>query len=302
MYKRLIHILLLIALPSTLLAQELNVNLTVNTDAIQTTVNRDKAIYKNMQNAFTEFLNGRTWTKDNYDPHERIEVNIVINITAQPAFNVFTANAQVLVSRPVYGAAYQSILMNYLDKNFDFDYRESQPMEYNDNAFTNNITSLLAYYAYIAIGLDYDSYKEKGGTRFFEKALNVVNNAQQSGRSGWKPSESTTNRFWMADNLNSQQLLKFREGYYNYHRKGLDQLINDPKSSQEEIFSFLKDIIKIRQTVPVSILIDNFFDSKVLEIANIYSEGDMEFRQEVFEILRNLDPTNNGKYQKIIGK
>ncbi len=302
MLKQIINTVFLSFLSCIALAQELNVTVNINTDALQVTANRDKKIYENMQVAFSEFLNTRTWTKDHFESHERIEVQLMISITAQPTLNVFSANAQIVASRPVYGAAYQSILINYIDKNFDFVYRENQPMEYNDNAYTNNITSLLAYYAYIVIGLDYDSFSEKGGTRYFEKALNVVNNSQQAGNLGWRASENTVNRFWLADNLNSQQLLKFREGFYKYHRLGMDQIITTPKDCQKVIFEFFKDVKRIRQTVPVSILLDNFFDSKKSEIANIFSEGDMDFRQQVFNILTDLDPTNRQKYLKIIGK
>ena len=179
-----IVILLIFAFSTTaLFGQELNFKVVINAEQVQTT---DRAIFLDMERAFANFLNTRKWTNDSYKNYEKIKGTLFLNITKMPSIGNFTANAQITSARPVYNTNYESVLLNFADREWEFEYTESLPLEYNDNAYISNLTSMLAFYAYIVLGMDYDSYAEMGGTPYFQKALTVVNNAQPSNRPGWQ--------------------------------------------------------------------------------------------------------------------
>jgi hypothetical protein len=165
------------------LAQELNFKVIVNADQIQTT---DRTIFKDMERSFANFLNTRKWTNDSYKNYEKINGTIFLNITKMPSIGNFAANAQITAARPVYNTNYETVLLNFADREVEFEYVESFPLEYNDNTYISNLTSILAFYAYIVLGMDYDSFSELGGTPHFQKALTVVNNAQPANRPGWQ--------------------------------------------------------------------------------------------------------------------
>lgn len=298
--KYLLYVVLF-GLSFTSWAQELECTVLINKDAMTNNIASNNAsIYKEMQNAFESFLNARKWTTDDFEDREKIKCTITINLTSQPQVGNFYASAQITASRPVYGVNYESLTLNYFDKNFNFQYLEGQPMEYNENAYTNNLTHLLAFYAYIMIGVDYDSFSDKGGTQYFQKAQNIVNNAQQTNAPGWKSSESTLNKFWLADNFNDQRLLPFRTVFYNYHKKGLDILATDPLKAQKEIIDGLKVIEKIRVIMTTSVVLTTYFNSKFVEIVNIYSEGSDEIKKEAYNWLLKVDATHNNQYIQII--
>lgn len=278
------------------IAQELNCMVSINAAQVATS---DRAVFKDMKNAFEQFMNGRKWTNDTYKQHEKINCNLLINITKMPAIGSFAASVQIRSARPVYNTNYASQVFNFADKEWIFEYIESQPLEYNDNTYTNNLTSLLAFYAYIIIGMDYDSFSELGGTPYFQKALAVVNNAQQSPREGWKSMESTRNRYWLQENLNNPQMTDLRKAVYSYHRLGMDIFDKNPDQGRQVILNGLKDIRKIREINPGAILLVSFFDAKAKEITNIFSSGNIQIRRQVYDIVTVIDPSNR-MYDKII--
>jgi hypothetical protein len=279
-------------------AQELNCVVTINVGPkVRTT---DLAVFNDMKNAFQIFLNTRKWTSDAYLLHEKINCSILININDMPAIGIFSASVQVQSARPVYNSNYNSLIFNFADRDWEFDYLESQPLEFNDNIYTSNITSMLAFYAYIIIGMDYDSFSEMGGTLHFQRALQVVNNAQNSNRPGWQAMGSNRNRYWLVENLINSQFSDIRKSYYSYHRLALDTFDKNPDQSREIILKGLKDVKKARDINPNAIAVVSFFDAKSKELANLFSSGLMPIRKEAYDLITTMDPTNQGAYEAIL--
>ncbi len=290
--------ILLLFLPLALLSQELNTKVIVNADQVQTS---DRSVFRDMEAAFAQFLNTRKWTNDTYKVHERINCNILITINRMPSIGNFAATVQVQSGRPVYNTNYETVVFNFADRDWEFDYIESQPLEYNDNVYISNLTAMLAFYAYIIIGFDYDSFSELGGNLHFQKALQIVNNAQQVNRPGWQPLGSNRNRYWLIENITNAQMVDIRKAIYQYHRNGLDIFEKNPEQSRETILKCLRDIKKIRDINPNAILVISFFDAKATELANIFSDGNLNVRREAYEIIVTIDPAKRNNYQKIIG-
>ena len=282
--------------PFTARSQELNCKVTINADQIQTS---DRNVFKDMERAIATFLNTRKWTSDTYKIHERINCSIFLNISKMPSIGVFSASAQITVARPVYNSNYESVLLNFADRDWEFEYIESQPMEYNDNTYLNNLTSMLAYYAYVILAMDYDSFSELGGNPFVQKALILVNNAQASNRPGWAALGSTRSRYSLLENLNNPQMTDLRKNTFNYHRIALDTFDKTPDKSRDKILEVLKNIKRIWTIYPNSILIISFFDTKSAELTKIFSEGSLNIKREAFDILTTVDPKRN-IYQSII--
>jgi hypothetical protein len=278
------------------LSQELNCKVTINADQIQTS---DRTVFKDMERAIATFLNTRKWTSDTYKINERINCGIFLNIGKMPSIGVFSASAQITVARPVYNSNYETVLLNFADRDWEFEYIESQPMEYNDNTYLNNLTSMLAFYAYIILAMDYDSFGELGGNPYVQKALIVANNAQSSNRPGWIAQGSTRSRYSLLADLNNPQMADLRKNTYNYHRLALDTFDKDPDQSRSKILDVLKNVKKIWTIYPSSILVISFFDTKSIELAKIFSQGSLNIRREAYDILTALDPKRN-VYQSII--
>ncbi len=280
-------------------AQELNCNVVVNVGPqVETT---ERRVFTDMETAFFNFLNSRRWTDDVFTNDEKINCNLIITIESRPTVGNFTASVQIQSSRPVFNTNYESLVFNFADRDWQFEYVESQPLEFNDNNYTSNITSMLAFYAYVIIGLDYDSFEKLGGTPYFQKAQQTVNNTQQANRPGWSQFEGNfRNRFWLSENLNSQQLIAAREALYKYHRLALDKFSENPEVSRTLILEVLRELQQAQRRKPNSILVISFFDAKNGELASMFSQGNIQVRREAYEIAKQLDPSNTTKYEAII--
>lgn len=276
-------------------SQELNCVVTVATPQIQSS---DKKIYETMQAAIYEFMNSKKWTSYTYATEERIECTILITISNRSA-DVFTSTIQVQSRRPIYKSSYNSVMLNLIDKDFQFNYIEYQPLEFNENAFSSNLTSVLAYYAYMIIGFDFDSYSLNGGTPFFDKAQTIVNNAQNAAESGWKSFENQKNRYWFIENIFNTNYTGIRECIYNYHRKGLDLMTENTASARTAITSGLEKLQMVHKNKPGSYLMQVFFNSKADEIVNIYSNASPMEKTKVAAICKEIDPTSANKYNQI---
>lgn len=290
-------VVLLLFSQQMLLAQELKCNVVINDQRIETS---DRQIFKEMQNSIANFMNNRRWTTDTYTPEERINCNLVITLTESPSIGNYKATVQVQSSRPIYGSSYESLLLNYVDKDWEFDYALAQPMDFNENAFTSRLTSLLAFYAYIIIGYDADTFSKLGGKQFYAKAQIIANNAQQNQGRGWQAFDGTTNRYWLLENLQNQQLLPFREGIYNYHRLGLDNFIKDSNQARVHTLDLLNKIKGVLAQKPMTVLINNFFDSKSNELISIFTQATPQEKQQAFNLLSQLDPTKTEQYEKLL--
>ncbi len=293
---RLIPIVLFFVISIGALSQELNCKVTINADQIQTT---DRSVFKDMERAFANFLNSRKWSTDNYKNYEKINCNIFLNINKMPSIGNFVANVQITSARPIYNTNYETVLFNFADREWEFEYIESQPLEYNDNTYITNLTSMLAFYAYIIIGMDYDSFSEMGGTPHFQKALAVVNNAQPSNRAGWQALGSNRNRYSLITDINNLQMADLRRNTYRYHRLALDNFDKTPDQSRDIILEVLKNVKKVWTIYPNGIFVISFFDSKASELVHVFSDGNLPVRREAFDILTAIDSKRN-IYQKII--
>lgn len=298
MYRFLIGFLFILISTHQIIGQELNCQVVVNDERAQTS---DRQVFRDMEQAFARFMNDRKWTNDNYLPDERIDCNMAITIESMPAIGFYNATVQIQSSRPVYNTSYSSLIFNFADRDWQIEYVESTPLDFGDNVFTSNLTSMLAFYAYIIIGLDNDTFEEFGGEEQFKKALDIVNLAQQSDRPGWQAFQSNRNRYWLSENLTNQDLRPVRKGLYTYHRLAMDQFETKQDESRVLIVSVLKDIEAANRNIPNSILKISFFDAKKNELAKIFEKGNPATKREAYNILVNLDPSNTEKYRSIIG-
>jgi len=303
--KFIFSIVMFIFCATNLMAQELKCTVLISTEQLKTTATGsylDKTYITEIQNSITQFITSSSnkWTNDRFKENEKIICNITINITESPAQYSYKANAQIQCSRPVYGTSYESLLLNYVDQNFDFIYQPGQQMSYNDNSFSDNLTALCAFYSYMFLGFDYDSFSKLGGNPYFEKAQKIVNGAQQSSETGWQAFQNQQNRYWLVENVNNAQMQPIREGSYTYHRLALDEFSKDPAAARTKVLDVLGKIKKVNDLKPATILIRAFFNAKEYELIGMFSEGTSDEKQKAYDILRTVDPTKASKYEKII--
>jgi len=295
--KRYFLIFLLIC-PTMLGAQELNARLQILAPAVP---NIDKRNIEVLQTNIREFLNSNKWTTESYAPQERIECNFVITITEWDGNSAYRAEAQLQSSRPVYGTSYNSTLLNLSDKDFDFNYTEGQPLDFSDQNFISNLTSLLGFYAYTIIGLDKDSFSHLGGTSYFRKALNVLNNAQTAGNKGWKAVDGLRNRYWLNENLLNKGFEELRNFIYDYHYNGLDRLQDNPARGVKKMLNQLSGLKTMDKQKIGSIFPNFYFASKADEVVNIFSipTGDPADAIKAYNLLSEVDPANLNKYETL---
>jgi hypothetical protein len=259
----------------------------------------EKQIFEQLQKSIFEFMNNTRWTKDNFTVNERIDCSVLINVTQKLSADDYMATIQIQSRRPVYKSSYFSPTVNYIDENFVFKYQQFQQLEFNLNTFQNNITSVLAYYAYIIIGNDYDTYSNLGGTEYFQKAQLIVTNAQSAAESGWKSFESQKNRYWIVENALQPVFQPIRECMYKYHRLGLDIMFDKADDGRKEILKSIDLLSGVYKNRPASFAMELFFDAKVTEVVNIFSKGNPDEKTKAVEILTTVDPANSNKYFKI---
>jgi hypothetical protein len=282
-----------------LFSQELNCQVSVVSPQIQGTT--EKQIFEQLQKSIFEFMNNTKWTKDNFTTSERIDCSILINVTQKAGTDDYRATIQIQARRPVFKSSYFSPTFNYIDENFAFRYQQFQQLEFNLNTFSNNITSVLAYYAYVIIAHDYDTYSNLGGTEYFQKAQLVVSNAQSAAESGWKSFESNKNRYWIVENALQPVFQPIRECMYKYHRLGLDIMNEKPDEGRKEILKSTDLLLGVYKNRPASFIMELFFDAKTDELVNIFTKGFPDEKAKIVETLTTVDPANSTKYFKIQG-
>ena len=278
-------------------SQELNCKVQVVSQQIQGS--DAKRIFDNMSKQVFDFMNNTKWTKDNFTLNERIECNIQINVTEKLSTDEYKGTISVVSSRPVFKTSLNSTVFNYMDQNFVFKYVEFQPFEFNMNSFQNNLTSVLAFYAYMIIGFDYDTFSNMGGTEYFQKAQIIVANAQSANEPGWKAFESNKNRYWLVENLLTPVFQPIRETLYKYHRLGFDIMVDKTEEGRSKITDALMGLQNVHKARPSSFNMQIFFNAKADEVVNIYCKGTSEEKSKIIELLNNIDPANTNKYSKI---
>lgn len=279
---------------SILSAQDLNARVQILAPQIS---NSNKRILDILSTNIKDFLNGRRWSADALQPQERIDCNFVITITDWDGSSNFKAEAQIQSSRPVYNSTYSSTLLNITDRDFGFTYSEGQALDFSEQNYITNLSSLLAFYAYIITGMDYDTFSRFGGTPYFQKAQTVLNNAQISPNTGWKAIENLRNRFWLIENLTNKSYNPIRETLYTYHREGLDVMAENQSKGRKAVLSVLPQLQKIDKQKQGSVLYQVFFTAKSNEIVSILSAADQQDRIKAFNVLSQVDPANSLKYE-----
>jgi len=280
-------------------SQELNCQISISTAQIEGT---DKRVFETLQNALYEFLNNRKWSGFSLTYEERIECSMLLTINERLGGDEYKATLNVVLRRPVFNTAYNTVLLNYIDKDFQFRYSEYQPLDYSDGAFTSNLTSVFAFYSYMVLGLYFDSFSPYGGSAFYEKAQTAVNAAQSAPETGWKAYEGTHNRYWMVENIQNSANSSLRDFLYNYNRQGLDAMYDKLEQGRASITESLNFLQKIYNAKPDLFLLQLMLDAKRDEIVNIYSDQRVPpiDKTNVVNLLREIDPANSSKYQSIL--
>jgi hypothetical protein len=278
------------------LSQELRCNISVSAQKIQ---GANQNLFRTMQSDLYEFMNNRKWTDHVYSYDEKIKCNIMIRLDEQVSADQFRGSIQVQLKRPVFNSSYETTILNIKDNDFHCRYVEFQPLEYNETSNRDNLTNVLAYYAYVILGFDYDSFSPEAGTPFFEKAQTIVNNSQNAIEKGWKAFESERNRYWLLENVLNKSYSDYRKCMYTYHRDGLDLMSDKPEEGRANIATSLRDIQKVFRRRPSLYILQMFFDSKSDELVNVFSKSFPDERNRVLTILNEVDPSNGGKYEKI---
>jgi len=280
-------------------AQEFNCQVDIVAPTLKTDA-ENTLIFEQLKKNVFEFMNDRKWTSDVFKANEKIESSILITVNSRVKTR-FSATIQITSRRPIFNSSYNSPLVNTLDKSFDFEFQLNAPMIYNEEVYSNNLTSVLAFYAYYMIGMDYDSYKLEGGSKYFRKALNIANLAQSSGEKGWSASGGKeNNRYWIIENILSTQFKEMRKCIYEYHRLGLDLAYESSEKGVDGVTKALTYLLDVHQKKPLSVNMRLFFVAKVDEIVNVYSEASTKNKDAAFNLVRRLDPVNMTKYQGII--
>jgi len=300
MRKVLAAVFFLLGMGLQLQAQELNCEITVNTEQLQQVAN--KRIFTEMRNQIFNYMNNTRWTKDVYKLEERINCKLFITITAMPEIGNYKATVQALSSRPVYGTGYETVVFSHIDKDWSFEFNDAQPLQFSENTFTSNLASLLSFYAYTFIGVDMDTYALKGGSDMYDMAVTVMNNviAQGQNNPGWKAFEGTRNRYWVINGLQDPQLESVRNALYNYHLQGMDIFVTKPEEARLNILTALRGIQQSARLKPGAALIRDFFEAKADEIINVMKGASPADKQAAIALLSEIDPTNTTRYQTIM--
>jgi hypothetical protein len=278
-------------------AQELNCQITINSDQIQGTT--EKQIFQQLQKSIFEFMNNTKWTKDAFTIQERIDCSFFITIKQKISSDQYSGSIQVQCRRPVYKSSLYTQILNVEDDNFYFTYQQFTQLDFNINTFQNNLTSVLAYYAYVVLASDYDSFAPLGGTEFWQKAQLIVQNAQSASEPGWRSNQSNKNRYWLVENILQPLFKGLRDCSYEYNRKAMDIMYENVEEGRSNIFKALELIKPVYNARPANYNIQLFFNSKADELVNIFKGAPPEDKNKALEILTGLDPANSNKYAKI---
>lgn len=284
-------------------AQELNARVTVVSSRVNNTVNKNT--FTTLQTAIVNFINNRKWTKDAFEPNERIDCNFLLNLESTDEQNVYNGFLTIQAARPIFNTDYQSPIINFKDDNVSFKYVEYQQLDFNENrvsgndAQASNLTAILAYYVDLILAFDYDSYSLNGGQPYFQKAQNIINSAPEGrGITGWKAFDGVRNRYWLVENALNPRYTAIHDIYYNYYRLGLDQLYTDENKGRTALLNVVNQIEKFN-TENANTMINQFFlQGKATEFIKIFSKASPPDKSRVAETLAKYDISNASKYRE----
>lgn len=277
------------------MAQELRCQVEVNSQSIAGT---NKAVFESLQQAMNDYMNENRFSNATFSPVEKIDCRLYLKISEYDGERM-KGDLQVQLSRPVYNATYTTTIFNFKDNRIEFDYKDGDPLIFNETSQQNNLTAIMDYYAYLLLALDFDTFSPQGGQEFFDKAAAVVQAAQSTGEIGWKAFEDSKNRSAVLNAYTDPATSGMRDLLYNYHRKGLDEMVTSPDKGRATITESLKELSKVYKAAPMSVALSIFRDSKLDELVNIYSKAPSNEREAAFEILDPLYPTDKDRLEKI---
>jgi len=299
MIMRLLIVGLLLLTGSWGFAQEMNFSVKINTPQLQTV---DPIIFSDLKSNLENFLNNQKWTNDVFEQNERIKCNIQINIKEEKSATSFGGELQIQAVRPVHGSNYETVLLSHADKDFVFSYEQFQPLQYTKNDYVDNLTSVMSFYVYIILGLDYDSFSPYGGEEFFQEAQLIVNTVPPGAAAvsgGWRARDSNRNRFWMIESILNPRARKMRKSLYDYHRQGLDAMVNDVLTSRAIIANSITEIEQVSKAYPNAMAVQMFANAKGNEIVEIFKKGDGGQKSQVKRSMIKIDAANASKYRQI---
>ena len=298
--RHIVAILALIAMSIAMTAQELKCTISINSEQVQ---GSNKAVFTTLQQSMEEFVNTQRWTNMTFQEKERIECSMMI-VVKSVQDNMFVCEFTCQSRRPVFGTTYTTPTLNIKDANFTFTYQEYDRMEFQPNTFTSNLTAMVAYYCYLIIGHDMDSFAKLGGTPYFQICEDIVTSAQSASLDnaemvGWKAFESNRNRYALTNNLMDEAFKKYRAYYYDYHRHGLDEMVNNVANGRARIAKDIKVLKEAYNARPATYLVGTFLDAKSDELVNIFKSGTADEKKMVYELLMDIDPTRQDTYENI---
>lgn len=288
-----VAMVLAMAIPAK--AQEFRCQVEVNSQQVEGT---NKSVFESLQEAINTYMNETKFSNATFSPNEKIECRVFLTVKEYNDDRI-KGEMQLQLSRPVYNSTYTTTLFNFRDTKIDFEYRDGDPLVFNENTFDSNLTALLNYYAYLFLGIDFDSFSPNGGQQFFDRAASIVQMAQSSGEIGWKTFEDTKNRSAVLNSYTDTNTSGIRKLLYDYHRRGLDEMVTSPDKGRAVITESLKELKTIYTNAPMSVSLSLFRDSKLDELVNIYSKAPQTERQGVYDLLQPIYPTETDRLEKI---
>lgn len=278
-------------------AQEMKCDIRINSNQVAGT---DKTVFQNLQTALYEFINNTKWTNINFKTSEKIECSIAITIKERTDSNTFSGELNMALRRPCYKASYTSPMLNYVDQKFTFEYTDGQPLDFSLSTHMSDLTSTIAFYVYMFLGLDFDSFSQNGGMPFFEAAQQIVNNAQSSSQQGWKAFDGNKNRYWMVENMTNNSYAPLHQFFYEYHRLGLDVMSEKPDEGRAAILRSLGYLQVIHTSYPTCFFLQLIVEAKRDEIINVFSQGTQQEKTQATNIMKEIDPAQSSTYDAIL--
>ncbi len=298
---RILFFLILIAFSlNSSFGQEVEFQITINTPKLQTT---DPKVFEDLKGNLQNFLNNQRWTEHDYKQEEKIQCNIQLTITTEVNATNFRAELNIQSTRPVYGSSYETALLTHVDKDVEFTYEQFQPLEYSKNVYNDNLSSILSFYIYIILGLDYDTFSPLGGDDYFQNAQDILTTVPPNVTDkvkGWRSLDGVRNRYWIIENILTPRVRPMREALYEYHRQGLDLMGTEPVKGRSSIMKALEEIERVGRSYPNSMIIQMFFNAKRKELVEIFKGGTNSEKTRAVQIMSKLDAANAIEYRKII--
>ena len=302
MIKKWIFPLVVLLFAAQVPAQELNANVEVLTPKLQTA---DPKVFATLRQSIEEFLNNQKWTEDEFEQEERIKVDVILTITSDNGSDSYNAELTIRSTRPVFGSTYETPLFTHLDKEITFSYQQFQPLEYSETSYIGELSSILSFYAYIVIGMDYDSFSPFGGEPYFNRAQDIINQIPPGiagSVKGWRSVDGNRNRYWLVENLLSPRVRPFRQAFYDYHRQGLDAMHENYVTARAIMTQALRSLLEVNRSYPNSMIMQVFTNTKSDEIVEIYKGAFPDEKSEIIKVMVKIHPSKASNYRQGIGR